>query len=191
MTLEAIVIVLAWFVSLIVAVLVVPRLAGKKGVQFWTAWLMSPAAEPYIDKVADRVEAKMEPRLMAFEERLGEPVQIDLVPIVGMVTESLVPRVKEEVDKVRSAVDGHLGFLKKVGNQAGEIVAEVVGEEALARTGVDPAQAVLRNRLGALLKDQEWVKAHPAGALGLEILAAYQKDETTFTRGTGFKRRQR
>lgn len=189
LSLELGVVVIAWLVSLFIAIFAVPRLVAPKAREAWTNWLMSEESEPYMDRVAERVMVKMEPRLTGFEERLAAPVELNLDPIVSLVVEGVIPRVKEEVDKVRQSVDGHLGFLKKVGNQAGEAVAEIVGHETLSRAGVDPAQAVLKKRLGALLKDEAWVKAHPAGAIGLEILAAYESGDVTLQRGGGGFRR--
>mgnify|MGYP001598744308 CR=1 FL=1 len=185
-TLEAAIIAVAWFVSLLVAILVVPRLAGKKARAAWTAWLMSPEADPYLDRVADRVEAKMEPRLMAFEEQLGQPIQLDLAPIVAMVTESVVPRVKEEVEKVRAVIDGKLGFARKVAKGAGEAITEAIAEEAAAN--VDPAEAEIVNYIDELIGDKEWTKEHPAAAIGLRILKRQGGNLTLQRGGAGFRR---
>jgi len=164
------IVVAAWFVSLFVAIFAVPRLAGKKARMAWTAWLLSPDAEPYMDRLADRVMAKMEPRLTGFEDRLNQPVDINLQPIVAMVTESVVPRVKEEVAKVREVIDGKLGFARKVAKGAGEALTEAIGEQALEAAGVDPAEAEIVNYIDGLLEDKEWTKEHPAAAIGLRIL---------------------
>src|SRR5712691_1793358 len=101
---------------------------AKFSVKFWKTWLMSKDADSYIDRVADRaadqVAAKLEPRLTAFEERLAAPVQIDLQPIVAMVTADMLPKVRDEVDRVRAFIDGKIGWVKKVGKGMGEAVTE-------------------------------------------------------------------
>jgi len=184
-TFEAIVIVAAWLVSLIVAIFAVPRLVAPKARKAWTDWLMSEESEPYLDRVADRVSAKMEPRLMAFEERLAQPVDINLAPIVAMVTESVVPKVKDEVEKVRAVIDGKLGFARKVAKGAGEAITEALAEEAAANA--DPAEAEIVNYIEELLGDKEWTKEHPAAAIGLRILKK-QGGVTLQGGGAGFRR---
>src|SRR2546425_489876 len=115
---------------------------AKFSVKFWKTWLMSKDADAYIDRVADRaadqVAAKLEPRLTAFEERLSAPVQIDLAPIVQMVSAEIVPKVKEEIERVRAVIDGKIGWVRKVGKQTGEVIAEAVGDGVLEEAGIDP-----------------------------------------------------
>jgi len=179
----------AWVLSLVWGLLIVARRAGKLGVRFWTAWLMSKEADPYMDRVAERVMVKMEPRLSGFEDRINQPVQLDLLPIVAMVEDRLAPRFASEVDRVRTFIDGKIGWVKKVGKETGEFVAERAGEAALAEAGIDPAESELLGELEATLADKEWVAEHRAGAFGLRLLKrewAKSKGGITLTGRSGY-----
>ena len=185
-----IVVIVAWFISLFVALKIVPILAGKKSKDRLVEFLSSKDSEPLWDKAAERVMIKMEPRLMDFEERLAQPVELDLAPIVAMVTESVVPRVKEEVEKVRAVIDGKLGWARKVAKSTGEAVLEGIAEEAAHN--MDPTEAEIVNYIDELIGDKEWTKDHPAAAIGLRILK--KQGSITLQRGgsgTSFRRSYR
>src|SRR3989442_937574 len=128
---------------------------AKFSVKFWKTWLMSKDADTYIDRVAgraaDQVAAKLESRLTAFEERLSAPVQLDLAPIVEMVTASVVPRVTSEIEGIRAWLDGKIGWVRKVGKQTGDVIAEAVGEGALEEAGIDPDGASLMGSMENML----------------------------------------
>src|SRR5439155_26667749 len=114
--------------GLVIALIVVARVVRKQ----WTKWLKSREADPYLDRVAERVIAKlpsmpkvpttdefmeaMEPRLNEFEEVLNKPVDLNLGPMGREVTDS----VSAEVNKVRTTIEGYRGVLEKRGTQAGE-----------------------------------------------------------------------
>ncbi len=167
--------------GLVIALLVVSRVVRKQ----WTSWLQSKEADPYLDRVGERVVAKLpsmpkvpttedfmeaiEPRLQGFEDVINKPLDLDLGPITREVI--------DEVSKIRSQIEGHLGFLKKVGKNVGEAVVEEAGNEALQNAGIDPhgGQAVLMKKLGLLLQDEKWVTEHRAAAIGLEALQAEMK----------------
>ena len=173
--------------GLVIALLVVSRVVRKQ----WTNWLQSKEADPYLDRVGERVVAKLpsmpkvpttedfmeaiEPRLQGFEDVINKPLDLDLGPITREVI--------DEVSKIRSQIEGHLGFLKKVGKNVGETVVEEAGNEALQAAGIDPhgGQAVLMKKLGLLLQDEKWVTEHRAAAIGLEALQAEMKS----TAGSG------
>ena len=147
---------------------------AKFSVKFWKTWLMSKDADTYIDRVAgraaDQVAAKLESRLTAFEERLSAPVQLDLAPIVEMVTASVVPRVTSEIEGIRAWLDGKIGWVRKVGKQTGDVIAEAVGEGALEEAGIDPDGASMMGSMENMLNDSEWCKKHPGAAFGLRLL---------------------
>jgi len=167
--------------GLVIALLVVSRVVRKQ----WTNWLRSKEADPYLDRVADRVIAKLpsmpkvpttedfmeaiEPRLQGFEDVINKPLDLDLGPITREIV--------DEVAKISSRIEGHLGFMKKVGKNVGEAVVEEAGNEALQAAGIDPhgGQAVLMKKLGLLLQDEKWVTEHRAAAIGLEALQAEMK----------------
>src|SRR5207245_5089311 len=156
--------------GLVIGLWLVARKAGQWARRDWTAWLESDDSLPYMDRVAERVEAKMEPRLTAFEERIGAPVQIDLEPIVAMVTNAVVPKVKEEIERVRAVIDGKIGWARKVGKNVGEALAERVGEEVAQEAGVSGAEGELLAELDGMLQDQAWVAEHKVAAFGLRLL---------------------
>lgn len=192
LTLELTVVVIAWLISLFIAIFAVPRLVAPKAREAWTNWLMSKDAEPYMDRVAERVAAKMEPRLNAFDERLNEPVQIDLLPIVALVEERLGPKFTETSEKVRAFIDGKLGWAKRVAGDTGNAIAERLGEKAVAEAGMDPVVAEGLGEIDAALSDSEWVKEHRVAAFGLRAIRRQMAGETTFTRGgTGYRNRRR
>lgn len=170
LTLELGIVIAAWVVSLFVAVFAVPRLVAPRARKAWTDWLMSDDAKPYMDRLAERVEVRMEPRLNAFEERLNEPVQIDLEPIVAMVTDSLTPRLREEVDRVRAFIDGKIGYVRKIGKNMGEAVAEVTGEAVAQEAAGGAIESELFGELDGMLNDAEWVQSHKVAAFGLRLL---------------------
>lgn len=183
---EAAIIAVAWLVSLFVALFIVPKLAGKKSKDRLVAFLSSEDSDPLWDKAADRVMVKIEPRLSGFEDRLNQPIQLDLAPIVAQVTAN----VGEQVEKVRAVIDGKLGWARKVAKQGGEAVAEAIGEQAAEAAGLDPAQAEIVDYMDGLLDDKEWTKAHPAAAVGLRILKR-QGQVTLKGGGSGYRNTRR
>jgi len=168
--------------GLVIALIVVARVVRKQ----WTSWLRSKEADPYLDRVAEHVIAMLppmpkvpstedflraiEPRLQGFEDRLAQPVEVDLAPIVQMVTQSVVPQIEEKVATIRSVIEGKIGWIRKVGKQTGEAIAEVAGNEALEEAGIDPGDADMMGSLENMLNDSEWTKAHPGAAFGLRLL---------------------
>lgn len=168
--------------GLVIGLWLVARKAGQWARRDWTAWLESPEADPYLDRVADHVIAKIkvpktedfmaaiEPRLQGFEDRLAQPVEVDLVPIVELVSASVVPKIRDEVTAIRSVIEGKIGWIRKVGKQTGEAIAEVAGNEALEEAGIDPDDADMVGSLENMLNDSEWVKKHPGAAFGLRLL---------------------
>lgn len=185
-----VVVVVAWLVSLFIAIFAVPRLVAPKAREAWTTWLMSEAADPYMDRLAERVTARlpdfpdiptvaqvseavmeaMEPRLSGFEERINQPVQLDLLPIVALVEDRLTPKFTDVQEKVRAFIDGKIGWARQVKQGMGEAVAERVGEAAAEAAGLDSTESEIMGELEGMLADAEWVKAHRAAAFGLRIL---------------------
>ena len=163
--LVGVVVVVAWVVSLLVALLAVPRLAGRKSRTALVEFLTSEESEPLWDKAAERVMVRFEPRLSDVEKRFSQPIQFDMGPVVEEVTE----RVVAEVDRVRATIDGHLGWMKRIGKETGEAVAELVGEEAMKESGLG-REAAIQAKLMGLTLDPKWTKAHPVAAFGLDLL---------------------
>ena len=212
LTLELAVVVVAWLVSLFIAIFAVPRLVAPKAREAWTTWLMSPASEPYMDKVADRVIAKlpkfpdteavsesvmkaMEPRLSGLEERIASvgDVTIDPSGLVQHVRDVVVPEVRQEIDKLRSWWEGKRGVLVKGMKDLGEGVTEIVGEDALAEVvGSEGVTQMMRweHRLTEIGIDEEWKKGHKAAAVGLDIVrdmfAGDARGTLTRRGGSGF-----
>lgn len=125
-----------------------------------------PRVDP--EALGESLMKKLEPRISGLESRIAEPIQLDLAPVVEQVTAN----VRAEVDRVRADLDGRLGYLKKMGKQAGEAVTDLAIEGAMKAAGVDPSHpaVALQTELLALLEDPKWVKEHPAGAAGLRLL---------------------
>lgn len=173
--------------GLLIGVYVVARAARKQ----WTDWLMSKEADPYMDRLAARVLAKLppmpkvpttddfmaaiEPRIQGLEERISQPIDLDLGPIVKEVTEN----VTREVDKVRAVIDGKIGWEKKVEKQTAEVIADQLSREAMEARGIDPngGQARLYKRLKDLMSDGKWQKEHPAAAAGVDALLGEMESE--------------
>ncbi|SRR6266511_1894211 len=169
--------------GLAIGVLVVARIAARRAKVEWTTWLMSKEAEPYMEKLAevvikklpaipstDSFMEKIEPRIQGLEERISQPLDLDLGPIVKEVTENVV----KEVDKIRAVIDGKLGWEKKIEKQTGEAIVEQVVEAKMEAAGINPrgGQGVLYKRFKALLQDGKWVKEHPAAAAGIDAIVA-------------------
>jgi len=187
--------------GLVIGLWLVAKAAGRRALRGWTVWLESKDADPYLDRMAQRVIAKIpaypvipeipkvddfleaiEPRLQGFEERLNQPIQLDLDPVIDKVTGNVIA----EVDKIRAVIDGKIGFFKKVGAGVGEAATEHVMEQVALQAGVDPTQAQILGELEALLGDPAWVKAHPAAAVGLRILKANSRGgQLALTSGSG------
>ncbi len=178
--------------GLAIGIFVVARIAARRAKEEWTAWLMSKDSEPYMDKLAARVikqlpappvippfpkipttddfMEKIEPRIQGLEERISQPLDLDLGPIVKEVTENVI----KEVDKVRAVIDGKLGWEKKIEKQTGEAIAEQIIEAKMEGAGINPrgGQGVLYKRFKALLQDGKWTKEHPAAAAGIDAIVA-------------------
>jgi len=169
--------------GLAIGVLVVARIAARRAKVEWTTWLMSKDAEPYMDKLALRVinklpaipttEAfmeKIEPRIQGLEDRISQPLDLDLGPIVKEVTQNVVT----EVDRIRAVIDGKMGWAAKVEKQTNELIASEVGQEVMesALSSLSPGQRKLYTRFKSYLADEKWVKANPAAAVGAEALIA-------------------
>ena len=190
--------------GLLIGVLVVARIAARRAKVEWTTWLMSKDAEPYMDKLALRVIKQLpsapvippfppipkvedfmeaiEPRIAGLEERINQPIDLDLGPIVKEVTENVV----REVDKVRAVIDGKIGYLAKVEKQGGEAIAQEVVNQAMEDRGINPngAQGRLYKRLKALMADSKWQKANPAAAAGVDAVLGEMEEGLSTESGT-------
>lgn len=190
--------------GVVIALIVVARVVRKQ----WTTWLMSKESEPYMDRVADRVIAKapkvpstddfleaIEPRISGLEERINEPIQLDLDPVIMKVTEN----VRVEVDKIRAVIDGKTGWMKKIEKQTDEVIAQEGANIVMEAKGLSAGQRRLYTRFKAMLADTKWTKANPAAAAGLDaIVAEFEQGEgqLNFTGGSapstgGLLRRRR
>lgn len=154
---------------------VVAYMAGKKSKKALVGYLTSEESDELWDRQTQKVMDAMEPRLAEFEARLDEPIKIDFAPVVAEVSGN----VSTEVDKIRAVIDGKLGWVRKVGKQTGEAVAEEAAGLALKEAGIDTGVASLLGELDALLGDRAWVKEHPAAAVGLRLIKARGGDGLT------------
>jgi len=150
-------------------------------------WLDSEKGKRYMDKLADHVIAKLpplpttekfmeaiEPRISGLEERINEPIQLDLAPIVKEVTGNVIA----EVDRIRAVIDGKMGWLAKVDKKTGEAIAEQVGGAVLEQSGMSPGQQRIYKRFKALLADAKWQKENPAAAAGIDALVAEMEESS-------------
>lgn len=162
-----IIVVIAWFVSLAVAIFAVPRLARGRLVDF----LDSEKSDPLWDRAAERVMVKLEPRITEMEGKIpGGDIQLDPNSLVAAVSATLMPQVRDEIERVRATIDGHMGWLKNVGKNTGEAVATAAANGALVQAGVSPEAASVLGELDALLSDEAWVKENRAAAVGLRLI---------------------
>jgi len=169
--------------GLAIGVFVVARFA----VRGWKNWLMSKESEPYMDRVAVRVIAKLppypvipkvpsiedfmealEPRISGLEERVNQPIELDLDPMIVKLTQNITA----EVDKIRAVIDGKTGWMKKVEKQTDEVIAQEGAQIIMESRGLSPGQRRLYTRFKAMLADEKWTKANPAAAAGLDALVA-------------------
>jgi len=172
--------------GLVIGLWLVAKRAGRMARRDWTAWLESEEALPYLDRVADRTAAKMEPRLSAFEERLAQPVQIDFSQVVEQVRGPVI----DEVARLRAFIDGKVGWFKKVGKGVGEAVAEGAGDLALREAGIDGEGSEILGELDRLLSDRDWTEEHRAAAFGLRLLKRQLSQDggtLSLTRGGSYK----
>jgi hypothetical protein len=162
LTPELAVVVVAWLVSLFIAIFAVPRLVAPKAREAWTSWLMSKDAEPYMDRLAARVEARLLPKL---EEM--KTVSINAGPMVAELKAELLPELLQKVESVRTWVSSKLGLTIRGLKDLGEDAIEAVGKEVLDEA--DPND-VLRAQLASLkVVDPD---KHPYAAAGLAYLKA-------------------
>lgn len=161
LTLELGVVVIAWLVSLVVALYAVPRLAGKKSEDRLVAFLTSDKAEPLWDKAAERVALRMEPKLADLSK-----VSIDAAPIVAAVMQGLGPNLEDRFDKLRAWFDGKKGAVSRALQDLGEGALEGAAAEAAERGELSMEDLLAQG----LTVDPEWAKRHPYAMTGLRYL---------------------
>lgn len=158
--------------ALLAAIAAVTVALGLWVVTNWNVVRVGRSIKTDIDAKRAATEAHFDAELAKLNQRVEEiagsaDAPIDMTEIVAVVqqkVEEIVPRVRESV---KGMLDGLEGYKRKAIAKLGEAVAETVGEEVAGSANME---TVFRSRLQRLKLDEDWSKANPVAAFGLETL---------------------
>lgn len=162
----------------VIGLILVARWAGKNSKAALIGWLDSDEANPYYDRIADRAAARFDKKIsdvtaqiegMKADVAKVSQIQFDGTPVVNATVAQVTPILEDQISRLKSWWEGKRGILSRSMKELGEGALDAAGAAALAEGQIDAA-ALLEQRLGSLKIDEEWAKAHPYAALGLEYL---------------------
>ena len=119
-----------------------------------------------LGKRLDALQADFTTEIQGLEDRL-QTVQIDARPLMEQVQSELIPAVQEKIENIKSSLLGKLGYTVKGLKEAGEAVAEVVGEQAFEQAGFNSEWEL---RLAQYGLDEEWMRTHKTAAMGFSFI---------------------